>query len=228
MTLPDRDGLAHELQQLLDDYRDATTPTEAEQGRLWQRIGVGVATPAAAASSGMRIVLGVALLAGTGAIVAAAGRPNSNQSEQRDAITIAGAEPSARVMTPSPALPPPHIGAAPRTFAPERTEPAPRNDRGPAATSAVDDAFARELALLQRARVALGRGDAEGALGVLAEHERSFPTGALVEERRAVRIIALCDAGKAPQGRAEARNFLAAHPSSTLAGRIRSACAIEP
>lgn len=228
MTLPDRDGLAHELQHILDDYRDATTPTELEQARLWHRIGVGIAPPAAAASSVLRVVGGVALLVGIGVIASTAGPGTSNPAAHREPITAAEAVPPPPATTTSPALPPPRIEAAQPSPAPERSESAPRSDRRPTATAAVDDGFTQELALLQRARVALGRGDAEAALSVLAEHERRFPTGELAEERRAVRIIALCDAGKAPQGRAEARTFLVAHPSSTLAGRIRSACAIEP
>ncbi|HWB80963.1 MAG TPA: hypothetical protein VG755_38635 [Nannocystaceae bacterium] len=225
MTLPERESLAHELQQILDDYRDATTPTETEQGRLWQRIDVAIATPATAASLGLRVIVGVALIAGIATVANAIDRADATASAHPGAPAIA--EPSARTSMPGPALPPPQIAAAAVPSTPQPSAPARRDDRRRTATPAIDDGLARELALLQRARVALGRGDPEAALGVLAEHERSFPDGELVEERRAVRIIALCDAGKAPQGRAEARAFLAGHPSSTLAGRIRSACAIE-
>lgn len=43
-----------------------------------------------------------------------------------------------------------------------------------------------ERRLLERARLSLNEGDAEGALGLAAEHERRFPDGLLSKERQAI------------------------------------------
>ena len=50
------------------------------------------------------------------------------------------------------------------------------------------------------------------------------PLPTLVEERKALRIQALCAAGKAPQGRAERAAFLRDHAGSAHADRVRAAC----
>lgn len=67
---------------------------------------------------------------------------------------------------------------------------------------------------------ALRAGDAAGALAAADAHERSFPNGALAEEREGGRAIARCMTGS----RASADAFLAAHPRSTMRGRILAAC----
>jgi hypothetical protein len=49
----------------------------------------------------------------------------------------------------------------------------------------------------------------------------------LGEERTAARVVALCGAGRQAEGRSLATTFLARHPSSPLAPRVRSACGLE-
>ena len=98
-----------------------------------------------------------------------------------------------------------------------------RSEVAPAPTSP-DTSLAAELALVRSVRTAIDRDDPDAALAAVAEHERRFPTGQLVEERKSLRVEALCRAGKAPQARAEAQVFLRDHPSSPHADRVRSAC----
>jgi RNA polymerase sigma-70 factor (ECF subfamily) len=86
------------------------------------------------------------------------------------------------------------------------------------------DALAAENALVAAARDALARGDHATALAKLSDHARSFPNGQLAEERAALRIEALCAAGKHAQGRAEAKQFLRDHPGATQAARVEAAC----
>lgn len=54
------------------------------------------------------------------------------------------------------------------------------------------DNFAQEVALLPRAEAELNRGNPVRTMELLNEHERRFANGALIEERMAARIQALC------------------------------------
>lgn len=109
---------------------------------------------------------------------------------------------------------------AERTPAPSRT-----TSRSEAAPARPDATLAEELAIVRSVRAAIDRDDPDAALAAVAEHERRFADGQLVEERKSLRIEALCRAGKAPQARAEAQIFLREHPRSAHADRVRSACA---
>jgi outer membrane protein assembly factor BamD (BamD/ComL family) len=80
------------------------------------------------------------------------------------------------------------------------------------------------MALLGEAQAAIQRGDFTAALGKLDEHTRTFPSGALGEEAAAARVVALCGAGRAEEAQTLAKTFLARHPSSPLAPRVRNAC----
>ncbi len=82
----------------------------------------------------------------------------------------------------------------------------------------------QELALIQRATRALHRRAPARALGVLGEHARRFPSGVLAEERRALRVLSLCELGRTSEGVRERDRFLARHPRSPLAERVRAAC----
>jgi hypothetical protein len=81
-----------------------------------------------------------------------------------------------------------------------------------------------EARLLEQADADLRRGDANAALARLADHAAKYPDGALREEREGVRVVALCRAGRAAEGKAAAERFFARAPRSTLAARIRAAC----
>ena len=84
--------------------------------------------------------------------------------------------------------------------------------------------LAAEAALLQAAQTALASGAPAAALLQLEQHAREFPAGALAQEREALRVVALCAAGREREGRAEAATFLRAHAGSVLAERVRGAC----
>jgi hypothetical protein len=103
--------------------------------------------------------------------------------------------------------------------APARGTPSPHRDR---ATRAADPALGEQVAALDRARRALGDGDAVGALRDLDDYQSRFPRGALAEEAEVLRVEALLAEGdRASAARAGAR-FLAAHPESPHAARVRS------
>lgn len=87
-------------------------------------------------------------------------------------------EPSARAATPS-------EGRAPA----EVEEPA-------ASSPPLAGTLAEELALMDRARQSIARGDHAAALQALDEHDTRFPAGTLVRERDVLRVTALCAAGR--------------------------------
>ncbi len=96
-----------------------------------------------------------------------------------------------------------------------------RGERGGAIAS---PGIGRETELLAMAQRAMSAGQPERALVLLEEHARSFPGGALLEERSAARIIALCQAGHAQEARAEARSFVQQHQNSPLMARVAATC----
>ena len=81
--------------------------------------------------------------------------------------------------------------------------------------------------MLQRARRALGAGNAPLALGIVSELDERFPRGVLIEERMATRVFSLCQLERTAEAREVARAFLARHPSSVYAERVRTSCS-EP
>jgi outer membrane protein assembly factor BamD (BamD/ComL family) len=84
-----------------------------------------------------------------------------------------------------------------------------------------------EALLLRGARAALARGDGATALARVDEHAARFPAGALVEERQAARVFALCASGRATEARATASTFLATSPRSPLAPQVQRTCATK-
>jgi hypothetical protein len=82
-----------------------------------------------------------------------------------------------------------------------------------------------EISMLQGARRALIRDDAAAALDILAELDERFSSGALLEERAAVRVLALCAAGDVGAALQARGAFLEQHPTSIYAPRVRASCA---
>jgi len=80
----------------------------------------------------------------------------------------------------------------------------------------------RELAALDRARLALASGDARGALAELDAHDRSFPRGRLALEAEVLRIDGLAKIGRASEARQHAQTFVRLHPNSVLVTRVRA------
>ncbi len=83
-----------------------------------------------------------------------------------------------------------------------------------------------EIALISRALTQRSTaGDPSGAIALLDEHARRFPSGALGEERDATRVLALCALGRTGEARAPAARFFAAFPGGPQ-GRPRSAAIV--
>lgn len=99
---------------------------------------------------------------------------------------LEAAAPKTAAPRPAPSLPsaPPEPAAPLRATASLPPRPPPAAAVAPPATPSQADALTAELALLQRARVALREGRAADALTLLEQHAREFPRGQLVDERR--------------------------------------------
>jgi hypothetical protein len=128
--------------------------------------------------------------------------------------------------------PPPH---APRT-APDARARVTGTARTPPAVSATSSAspreapdgaegVAEEAALVDRAREALARRDATEALAFLDEHASRHRNALLAEEAGALRIEALAMSGATERARSLGRAWLAEHPLSAHAPRVRRALA---
>ena len=85
-----------------------------------------------------------------------------------------------------------------------------------------------ETRLVRGGVAALHSGDAARALVLFDEHARTFPNGALAEERAAERVVALGDLHRNADARAAAAAFLRDHPHSPLSARVRESCACAP
>jgi hypothetical protein len=141
-----------------------------------------------------------------------------------------GALVHAKFSVPTPAFARPTVSAspsAPREQPPETSEePPPATPvavplRPPAVAApkrepSSDTELAAESALLENARSALTQSESARALKTLADHERRFPRGKLVEEREALRVQALVLAGDADEARIWARRFHERFPNSLL------------
>jgi hypothetical protein len=87
------------------------------------------------------------------------------------------------------------------------------------ATSA-RQSYAAELKLLARAQAAYANGSLSYALTLVAQHGRRFPNGRLAEEREALRVRALANAGRTEEADRAARAFAARFPRSVFLPRL--------
>jgi hypothetical protein len=79
-----------------------------------------------------------------------------------------------------------------------------------------------ELGAIDRARVALAKGDARRVLEELDAYDRRFPAGRLQIEAEVMRIDAFAKLGRKDLARQHAEAFLKRHPNSVLATRVRA------
>jgi hypothetical protein len=110
--------------------------------------------------------------------------------------------------------------ATPRVQAPERTAP-----RRSALLARSTDALAAEIALVRKARAALDAGDARAALGLSTQHSARFPGGVLAQEAAVIRVLALCEMGRAAEAGAIARHLEQTSKRSPHLDRLRGSCA---
>ncbi len=222
----------------------ATKSAAAKAGSAALGAGASLAPPAAAVTAvvgssllpkvGLAVLL-VGTLAGGAVAVRGSSAPTSAPVEQ---VQVA---PNRVQDAPKTIAPPERVAPVAETAPPVAAEPAPTNPpsapparaaaprsapnvAAPVPPAASASTLEAETRLLRGARDALQAGDGARALSILDQHALAFPSGALSEERTAQRVFALCALGRVDAARAEAGVFLAAHPSSPLASRVRSSC----
>ncbi|MBV1861987.1 MAG: hypothetical protein KUG77_26430 [Nannocystaceae bacterium] len=99
----------------------------------------------------------------------------------------------------------------------------PTKARETATVTPAPSRLAEETALLRKAWRALDKGRSVQAATAVATHEQKFPTGALVEEREAVRTVLSCRRNTAASDQA-VRSFAQRYPRSVHRARVRLAC----
>lgn len=235
MTRPDDlPELDDELASLLADAKGIEGPRPEVRARLRSRLAASLPPPPPAGGApeaapsppppwsvpawvaAATFVVGI----GTGLLVA----PRSTPPPPTSPPPAPQASETAAAIAPAP--PPVAASALPAAppVASVAVSPAPVATHADVASSDLT----RERALLDVARTALGRSDAPSALAACSEHERTFPRGALREEREAIAVQALVVGGLREEARARAARFEKAFPSSILLPAVRAAAGVSP
>lgn len=235
------------LEALLEAYRDDRRPSDALREALWQRVHrarrprlpwVRVAVAAAVAVAALVLVwVAIGELSGraTG-LRGAASRveaPFGSATEPTRGTAAKGsqapAEPVGSVAEPSPSVAPTTAITPDSRPGPAASDPASRpGRRSVAAATADSEPPAKppidDLALIEAAEAALRGAEPGRALALLHRHEQQFPSAPTAEERQALRVLALCAAGREVEGRGARSAFLREHPRSAYRERIEKAC----
>ncbi len=91
-----------------------------------------------------------------------------------------------------------------------------------AAPAASSNTLKDELLVLERARGAVAQGNSAAANSAISEYRTRFPKGRLYPELTLVRIDLLAQSGRQAQARQLAARFLANHPQSPSAARLKA------
>jgi TolA-binding protein len=131
------------------------------------------------------------------------------------------------VEVPSPPHREPTAPASTDTSAPSSTLARPHSSVEPAPPSAPKassgSTLNAERLVVDVARSAYARGDRDEALRALARHATTYPEGALAEEREALAIRILVDAGRASEARARGQKFRTRYPKSLMLPAVEAA-----
>jgi len=223
------DSLDDDLRDLLASEKGAEGAPVDVRGRLAARLAVSLASGAAvrprahagppAWRSAHFVAVGAAFVVG---VASGAAAVVMTRADRRPPVTVAPAPEdfasgAPTSLSPS-AVPPPASVEAPAapTQRPSSVASSPR----PAASGS---SLALEQAILDTARIALGREDGAAALAACDSHARRFPHGQLGEEREAIAIQALVLLHREADARARADRFARAYPTSALLGAVRDA-----
>ena len=114
-----------------------------------------------------------------------------------------------------------HSEAEPLAAAPAAPKAAVRAAPKAASKPASKGDLVGELAALEKARKAMAD-NPKAALKAIDDYQKQHKSGVMAQEAEVMRIESLAAAGKKARARAAAHAFLAKHPSSTAAQRVRS------
>ncbi len=238
--------------ELLDRARDAHDPSAGDQARVRAKLAVRIgavvlatgATRAGAKAAGvgsaswlLKILLPMLLVLAAGGMLLQRDRSEARSIVAPGVAATAPATSAASVEVAAEAPPP--AQRATEIAAPVESIPAPSSSTAlapvaagvrssmPTPAASAPSSLEAEMSLLASAQAAIQRGDYATALAKLDEHQRTFPGGVLGEERTAARVVALCGAGRQAEARTLGASFLAKHPGSPLAPRVKSSCASQ-
>ena len=155
-----------------------------------------------AAAATLVITLGAAAYAARSWFEAPAASP-------MPAVPVASGETSARRHLPT-------VAAVRESDIVAPSSPPARRSRGKSRATAARQPTIAELQLLLSVREDVTHGDFAGALSVIAEHERRFRNGGLVEEREALRVKSLAGLGRHADAQRAALRFHELFPNSVL------------
>lgn len=197
--------------RLLDEVSSGDTPPPELEAQLWQRLGprLSEALPPTAAAASHALTAKSSLLLGSGTWLKLIATGIFASAVATGAVYYG----SQTVEQAAPAEQPDANPERPDVLV----------DPGPRIVES--STLLAETQLLARAQRALGAGKAPVALRLLEEHARSFPSGALAQERDAARAIALCTLKRWPEARRSQQQFRQAWPGSPMTERVRHACA---
>jgi TolA-binding protein len=171
-------------------------------------------------------VVGSALVAGAG--FGAAHVMSQGVTTRRAPAVAIGAPPPESRASAAPILTAAPIPTTTTALLPDAVEDAPPQPRSsvvtrhaPPSSTASRPGLSDEVRLVERARTALHAGDLASARTALDEHTSQFPRGALADEVAVLRIDILVRSGDRPSAERAARLYLAAHPTSPHAPRLR-------
>jgi len=206
----------------------ASTTATATATATTATAATATATTVAAAGIGAKTMIAVAAIGvatATGGVIAVTSRPEPQPA------AVAAPQPSP-VRTTDKASSPSRAKAdslVPQTDMPV-AEPTITPDQLPVATpDPAQNSLERapnnvspmaEMDLYVKAR-GLAPTDPSAALAILDDGSKRFPRGVFVEEREALAIDCLVKLGRTAEAKRRAQTFLAAHPTSTFAEKIR-------
>lgn len=230
--------------ELLASWQDEQPSPEA-RARTLAMLGVGTGAALTAAAGGSLAPKAI----GTGAFALAKWLAVSAVAIGATIATVAYVRNTAPVSAVAPPVRPPSAPAtdppvppvfeAPPIASPIApvAEPAPVSAptlKSPRAAAPVQDArsagsaLAEQIALLDRARSALAAGDALRARQLVDDYEAHFPNGSFLQEAEVLRIDALLAQNDRAEAKRVGARFLAAHPSSPHANRVRALLGASP
>jgi len=140
--------------------------------------------------------------------------------EEAPEVPAAPAEPALPVSEPTPT---PHDGHTTGAAAPTAASVPSSSSKAPRATSLFD-----EQRIIESARAAVSRGDAQGALATLDGYTRSNPQGQFGPEALALRIEALSARGDLARARSLAADFRQRYPHHPLLASVQTAVQNPP
>ena len=224
--------LSPEARALLRDGHGVLRPSANDRARvagaLASRLGPAallVSSPAVAATTKSLLWQKVSLTAASVGLVVA----GASYWAQRPAAPVSPAPVVAQPRVAeavSPAPPAPVVEESAPPVEPKVVAPSPPAPALPPKSVAADR-LAEEVSILSRAMTVLRSGNPGEALRLLETHRQQFPSGRLVEERRAGRVQALCALGRRSEAESELSKLERAAPRSPHVARAKRACGLN-